>query len=405
MLNVKYILLIIITCFFYSCNESSRLLHITDRQIGEEKNVISIIPEKDDLKQFDFTPYLDSIKYVKLELTDESLIGTIDKLIIYNERIYILDKLTSGLFVFNIDGSFVYKIARIGQGPGEYTMIDFFDIDIENKHIVLTDLMTYWIMRYDLDGKFLFKKKIPVWCEGVSVLPNKGIVLYANFRNNSNKLAQEYNLIYLDSAMNYKQAYFPYNSKYINQKIPTSFGGQFFTYENHLNFSFPGGSVVYQITGDSLFSKYQFDFSKDMLPVENPANSEQLNEYLAKGNYNGFLTPIIENDQLLLFTMRTNIDMPLLMAYYVFCFKNSGTIVSSFFLNIENEFYMNIPLTCYKNWIVSEIQSYSLIEWKNSFKKEKLSSVHRFTKERLAIAENLSEEDNPVLMFYKLKQF
>ena len=60
-------------------------------------------------------------KHIVLETTPESTIGTIDKLIVRENKIYIMDKeITKSLFVFSIEGKFLYKINRAGRGPGEY---------------------------------------------------------------------------------------------------------------------------------------------------------------------------------------------------------------------------------------------------------------------------------------------
>jgi len=378
-------------------------MRIEENNIGNEEFVISVSPNELDFGPFDLTPFIDSIKYVKLELTDESLIGSIDKIIIFEELIYILDRQTKSLFVFNMDGKFAHKISKIGQGPGEYIHLDFFDIDRENKHIVLTDLMSYWVMRYDMNGKFLYRRKIPVWCEGLSILPNKGIVLYSNFRNNTDKLSQEYNLIYLDSIMNFKRAYFPYNSKEFNQRISvsTSTGGHFFAYEEQLYFTFPGGSTVYQVEEDSLIIKYKFDFGKDMREIENQIKPDKLAEQLEK-SYNGFFGKVMENDKLLFFTMES-VRFPLLNALYYS--KESGNKLFSIFFFVEDKIQINFAQTGYKSWIIYDIQPFEIIEWKERFPKDDISSAGRYTKARLDLAEELTDEDNPVLMFVKFKDF
>lgn len=48
-----------------------------------------------------------------MELTDESIIGYIQKLIVYKGRIYILDTQTSSLFIFDMEGRFYqrYKVS------------------------------------------------------------------------------------------------------------------------------------------------------------------------------------------------------------------------------------------------------------------------------------------------------
>ena len=80
-------------------------------------------------------------------------------------------------------------------------------------------------------------------------------------------------------------------------------------------------------------------------------------------------------------------------------------MLSSFLFMVENLFNLNFPRTCYDSWIVSVMESYSLIEWKEKFPKEQIASTGSNTKALLALAEKLTDEDNPVLMFFKLKPF
>jgi hypothetical protein len=393
----KLLVLIICVCSLFSCK---KLLRLKEKQIVKEEHIISIFPTEDDLLGIDFSLYLDSVKYVKLELTDESIIGQIDKVVIYDERIYIFDTQTSGLFVFDMDGHYLHRIARIGQGPEEYTRLHFFDIDRENRHIVLTDLMTSWIMRYDLNGNFLSRQKIPVWCFGASVLPNKGVVLYADFRDNSDKLEQEYNLLYLDSVMNIKQAFFPYNSKDFDQRMkpPVALGGLFYAFKDNLYFTFGGGNTVYQMTGDSLISKYQFDFGDDILQIENIPNPDKFTDRLKSNKYKGFLTPVMGNDQLLFFRMYPT-------GYSVYYSKESGNVLSTFMFLFDDLPFSSLFQTGYDSWIVSEIHSYNLTKTKDYMKFHKKTPINKYAKELLSLADESTEDDNPVLMFYKLKPF
>lgn len=126
------------------------------------------INTKDDYTQHDISEFLDTVKFVKLELTKESLIGSINKLIVFEGRIYVLDTRTSSLFMFSMDGEYISKISKVGKDPEEYIQLDFFDIDFKSKQIVLTDLMGYCVLRYDLKGNYISRKRIPFWIEGIS---------------------------------------------------------------------------------------------------------------------------------------------------------------------------------------------------------------------------------------------
>lgn len=385
----------------------TKKISVVENTVEEEYQKISILPQKEELKAFDITPFLDTVKYVKLQLTDESIIGTFDKVIIYEDRIYILDTQTSSLFIYDMDGTYLSKIARVGHGPGEYIQLDFFDIDYENKHILLTDLMAYWIMRYDLDGNFISRHKIPFWVEGISSGFEKGYILYSNFRNNQENMEPEYNLLYVDSLMHIKQAYFPYRSSGFKEaaiNFPTPEGGSFYSTENETYFFFPYGNIVYQVTPEKLIGKYLFDFGKYTFDSSYLKNSTALKVYLSDKDFNS-LSTFKANDELFFCTMNTNI-VPL-FAYNVYYSKKTGNTIGSFsfVLGSSDHYFHGWFKTGYKSWIVSELLIDELLDWRDSFQKKNLSLQTKLVKEKKAFVDGLTMDDNSVLMFYKLKNF
>jgi hypothetical protein len=88
---------------------------------------IPIVIDMDSVKRDSLK--LSHIRYVPLETSDECLIGDADKTLIRNNKIYVADFSSAmALFVFDMNGKFLFKIARRGQGPGEYTSFRDFDI-------------------------------------------------------------------------------------------------------------------------------------------------------------------------------------------------------------------------------------------------------------------------------------
>ena len=99
------------------------------------------------LKQFVLEDELN--KHIVLETTPESTIGTIDKLIVRENNIYILDKeITKYLFVFSIEVKFLYKINRAGRGPGNIYPYDF-SIDNSKNEILIWDIDQKKILFYN----------------------------------------------------------------------------------------------------------------------------------------------------------------------------------------------------------------------------------------------------------------
>ena len=124
---------------------------------------------------------------------------------------------------------------------------------------------------------------------------------------------------------------------------------------------------------------------------------------LSNDIYKSFLTTIVENEELLCFGVNTKFAPGFI--YTVFYFKENKKMLSSFMFQIDKIYTASFPRNEYDSWIVFEEQSFSLVEWKDNFPMEKISSSHQFTKERLEFAESLTENDNPVLMFMKFKPF
>ncbi len=107
-------------------------------------------------KDFEIKEIVKNIQCIILEDTPESIFSTINKLIIKNDRIYILDiEGARSLLVFDINGKFIHKIGKQGNGPGEYSrsLINF--TVNENDDVLLYDYAKRKMMRYDKNGKYI----------------------------------------------------------------------------------------------------------------------------------------------------------------------------------------------------------------------------------------------------------
>ena len=113
---------------------------------------VSILIDLDSVKRVPLK--LGDIRYIPLETLDECLIGHVDKALIRNEKIYTADFSQAMVFVFDLEGKFLFKIARRGQGPNEY--ISFRDFDIHsNGDIYIFDQYGKKFMVLDKDGQYL----------------------------------------------------------------------------------------------------------------------------------------------------------------------------------------------------------------------------------------------------------
>ncbi len=381
----------------------SRKKNIEKSNIIESQ--ITIIKPSFEFIQPNISTIIDTVKFVKLELSEKSIIGNINKVVIYNDLIYILDNQTYSIFVFNLEGKFIFKISKVGNGPGEYKRLDFFDIDNKNDQIVLTDLLGYWILRYDLIGNYISRKKIPFWLEGVAPVSEKGYIVYANYRDNKRIFEQEYNILYLDSTMKITKAYFPYNSSdFYNPRIlfSTPQYGSFYTYNKKRYFFSPYKTQVYQVADEGLIPKYSFDFDGKNFNEEYLDQKTRLKDYMDFGDFYK-LGNILENDNFVIFSFYEE-STPI--GHFGYYSKNSGTtICGAGFTMGENDFFHGSNIATYGSWIVAVIQPEDLLSWENDIDDHKTSPENNYIKLKKNIADHVTLEDNPILMFYKLKSF
>jgi len=129
------IILIFVISISFSCNKKPK----NDNNIIESSNftILNINPKQFKEKDcYKFSKFCDSITYIPLETKDSFLIGSIDKIIVQNNKIFILDKITESIFCFDINGKFLYKIDRKGNGPEEYISIGDFQVNSKEEVII-----------------------------------------------------------------------------------------------------------------------------------------------------------------------------------------------------------------------------------------------------------------------------
>lgn len=101
---------------------------------------------------------LDSIEVkdiIKLEVDKKMPLGTIDKVIVTNDRVFVLDRTYSKfLFVYNRKGELLWKIGYKGRGPGEYLNgPKDFVVDESNKSITVFESEIKALFTYNWEGE------------------------------------------------------------------------------------------------------------------------------------------------------------------------------------------------------------------------------------------------------------
>ena len=112
-------------------------------------------------KTSEFLKEIKRIKFIPLETKADVLIGSIQKIKIFNDRVYILDIFSAkSVFIYDFNGKHVKTICSVGKGPAEYVRLWDIAIDPFNKELITVDVGSKKIHKYDLNGVFKEEQKL-----------------------------------------------------------------------------------------------------------------------------------------------------------------------------------------------------------------------------------------------------
>ena len=125
------------------------LLHLDKSQLDRKVNLSDIIAD---------------YRFLKLKNWEGGVIGDIDKILLSDSLVFILDQYTyNSLQVFDLfSGEQVSLFFPTGEGPGEMKNITEFDLDEANRRIVIYDNSLAKVLYFSYEGQFLEEKRIPL---------------------------------------------------------------------------------------------------------------------------------------------------------------------------------------------------------------------------------------------------
>jgi hypothetical protein len=380
------ILSLIIELFaFFSCNKQEvmepEFSHVEKIIVDTRKGVI--LP---------FDSLIEKIDFIKLETTDEILIGKISQLLFTDSLIIVVDgELSKAIYFFDLQGMFKYSIFRLGNGPGEYTEISHVNLVPSKNQIMLLDAPQHKINYYTMNGEYVSSELTPFMLYYFEYL-DSGCKAYETtamkdpaFGTNKNK-----SLIVTDFRNNIRYGAFEdlYNSdfNFVRHRPLRKFQSVYYS----PNIS----NMIYEIKDTIIEAKYFIDIVWNGMPeLHKDITDEQWEEYCKK--YFFFNGDFIEMKDFTYINIATPQGYP--SAIYSHnkkeTFLSSGSGNHPFFVFLDAA-----PKARYKdNVIVVDVQPYIIHACKQD-----LYRGGKYTALLDSLFENLSEDSNPVLFFYHL---
>jgi len=177
---VVFLFLFAVGCVSNKTNKIDELKPI----VNNKKTInIELLNNKTDykLEPIKLSEFVDSVKFIIIEETKESLIKDINNVFFTQEYIIAVDNALHTIFFFDWNGKYVRKISRRGQGPGEYLSISSSMFDEQKQELIIYDISSKSVLFYDMYGNFA--RKISEFSENTVIrdiinLPNGHFLCY-----------------------------------------------------------------------------------------------------------------------------------------------------------------------------------------------------------------------------------
>ncbi|MDR0953905.1 MAG: 6-bladed beta-propeller [Rikenellaceae bacterium] len=222
---------------------------------GEQATTIDLYAYKD--HEIDYFSLIDTASYrvVKLETTENSLVGEISKVEVVGDQIIVLHGSDSkSVFVFDLDGRFIRPIGHQGRGPGEYVRAANFVIDYDANQIIVTDDRGHKQLFYDLsDGRFV--KEYQMISRPMAYIDGRYF-----FQSIPMDTPEHYEVVEVDTANQIIGGYYP-REKFV-EKSDAGYSGNFRFYQHGRDFYFIPlyTDELYLLTNDGIELKHRFGF-------------------------------------------------------------------------------------------------------------------------------------------------
>lgn len=386
--KVKIFPFIIIGFIFcsYSCHQNKSLYQedcdtILSVNLDLEDNTVS------------FYDLFENVSLLPLETTEESLLSNIDKIIIHNDSIFILDKKQGAIFLFNSEGKYINKLSQQGDGPTEY--FDLADFTF-NKYTTNLELLSVYrgIYCFNRNFKFIEKFSLPdnmIPVHRFAVIDSCTRVFFNSVRPHKIEVYHLYN-------KELKGNYFE-----IPQHIyrEASLGGPFLLdnrQDGEAIFTQPFSNTVYSVSPLSFKPHYKWDFGTYNFSVDVLKPGLSQNEYdnlIRNSSFrNSHVFPFtahIENANFYLaqFGFGTNHGLFTVLfdkktrKYRKFEKLEEGVSFPHYPIMKEDNIYVIVRDTSIINFYLND----------------------RIKTENAISIENYREDQNPMLLKYKLKKF
>lgn len=237
--------------------------------------------------------YIDSITFLPLESSEETMLYGIDKFVAKNGLYYLADFRSGKIVTYDTEGNLKFVLANRGNGPKEYLEMKSFAVDETSIYII--DNFRHKIMVYNgINGQYERMTDLPFVAWDMEVLPDGYFIFsYIPYKGGTPNLSQEkYKIFITDKELNIHRKLFEYKQEQFD-----FIGRQcyFTSSEKGVMFTSVSSDNLYLFAGKDSVMQIEVDF-KNEIPEQYRQDLQQINQ----NNYNYFSsTPIWYKDYII----------------------------------------------------------------------------------------------------------
>ena len=232
-----------------------------------------------------FSDIFEQISFVKLETTDSSMIGRIDKIVATEDKYIILDiSIAKTVFVFDHSGKFLNRIGTNGNGPAEYDSPHDIVYDKYNDELLVQCHNKKSILRFTLDGTFVGKTTFDWWVNSIFVTCEDTYLLYFNNKTQPNRKKNDYNIAVINKEGKVVENFLPFEEKTGELSPPRPV---FSHYNDEVIFAPHYSTIIYSLENHTIKSKYYLDFGKKTIPETtlNHKSNQEVKQVVIDNDY------------------------------------------------------------------------------------------------------------------------
>jgi hypothetical protein len=284
-----------------------------------------------------------------------------------------------------------------GQGPGE--IFRLLDIAYDKEKDELIAYQHPFLYYFSSSGKFHHRAKLPFGFYNFTIIP-EGYVFKTLDRQGNEHLDSwdDYTLLVTDKKFKLKSVGLSYAPNEIN------YGGYNYLYKNNNTISvtqrFTDTVYHYFISTNLLTAKYVLDYSKKELPKQYLEGSKkEFDDAISNNDYYYYLGEYLESDSHCVFVLMNDY---IRFNTIIYRDKLSGNLRGGTHGNYDD--VNEIPAMGFP-FAISETGNYFISVHFPHPNDSLLSNSSIISEEDKLKVKNLTEDDNPVLVLFKLKNF